>query len=361
MAEAKRILVTGGAGFIGSAVVRHLVPQAGIEVLNLDKLTYAANLDSLRGVSGMAAYRFAEADIADSARVARIFTDFHPHAVMHLAAESHVDRSIDGPEDFIQSNVVGTYRLAQEALRYWRQLPHAEAEAFRFHHISTDEVFGELGATGIFTEDSPYRPNSPYAASKASADHIVRAWGRTYGLPVVLSNCSNNYGPYHFPEKLIPLVILKGLAGETIPVYGKGEQIRDWLFVEDHARALQLIVERGEVGESYNVGGGSERTNLQVVQGICDLLDRLRPRHDGSHRDLIGFVPDRPGHDFRYAIDYTHLENTLGWRPLESFESGLEKTVQWYLDNDWWWRPIVERHYAGQRLGLSKPEATAPN
>ncbi len=359
MTDQKRIVVTGGAGFIGSAVVRHLLSQPGIEVLNLDKLTYAANLESLRDVSDKAGYRFVEADIVDSSRIGQVFTDFRPHAVMHLAAESHVDRSIDGPEAFIQSNVVGTYRLVMEALRYWQRLPEAEAKAFRFHHISTDEVFGELGASGSFTEDSPYQPNSPYAATKAAADHIVRAWGRTYGLPVVLSNCSNNYGPYHFPEKLIPLVILKCLAGESVPVYGQGQQIRDWLFVADHARALHLIVERGEVGESYNVGGGSERTNLQVVQGICDLLDRLRPRQDGSHRDLIAFVPDRPGHDFRYAIDYSHLERSLGWRPLESFESGLEKTVRWYLENDWWWRPIVERQYAGQRLGLSKSEARA--
>lgn len=357
MADLKRILVTGGAGFIGSAVVRHLVLEAGVEVLNLDKLTYAANLNSLRGVTDKSNYRFVQADIVDGDRVGQVFAEFRPDAVMHLAAESHVDRSIDGPEDFIQSNVVGTSRLLMEALRYWRQLRGADADAFRFHHVSTDEVFGELGDSGRFVEESPYRPNSPYAASKAAADHLVRAWGRTYGLPVVLSNCSNNYGPYHFPEKLIPLVIMKCLAGEAIPVYGKGQQIRDWLFVEDHARALHLIAQGGEVGESYNVGGDCERTNLQVVQAICDLLDQVRPRTDGGHRELIGFVPDRPGHDFRYAIDCSRLERELGWRRQESFESGIEKTVGWYLDNEWWWRPILEGRYAGQRLGLSKQES----
>ena len=355
----KRILVTGGAGFIGSAVIRHLLSQSQLEVLNLDKLTYAANLDSLRSVSDSPRYHFVRADIADGKCVDKVLSDFCPHAVMHLAAESHVDRSIDGPEAFIQSNVVGTYRLLTAVHRYCRRLLDVEAEAFRFHHISTDEVFGELGPSGKFTEESPYQPNSPYSASKAAADHLVRAWGRTYGLPVVLSNCSNNYGPYHFPEKLVPLVIMKCLHGGAIPVYGDGHQIRDWLFVEDHARALQLILERGQVGESYNVGGGSERTNLQVVQGICDLLDNLRPRPEGKYRELVKFVADRPGHDFRYAMDYSKLERTLGWKPQETFESGLRKTVEWYLENSWWWLPIIEGRYSGQRLGLSDLEVRA--
>jgi dTDP-glucose 4,6-dehydratase len=349
----KKVLVTGGAGFIGSAVVRHLMAQPGYEVLNLDKLTYAANTDSLRTVADDPRYRFVKADIADKAEVAEIFADFRPHAVMHLAAESHVDRSIDGPDAFIQTNVAGTCALLAAALDYWRGLPAAEAELFRFHHISTDEVFGELGETGRFTEGSPYAPNSPYAASKAAADHFVRAWRRTYGLPVVLSNCSNNYGPYHFPEKLIPLTILKCLHGENIPVYGDGGQTRDWLYVDDHARALQLVIEKGRIGESYNIGGASERTNLQVVHGLCDALDRRRPNAAGSYRKLITFVADRPGHDFRYAIDFSKAERELGWRPRETFESGLERTVDWYLDNEWWWRPIVENRYAGERLGVA--------
>lgn len=358
----KRIMVTGGAGFIGSAVVRHLLSRPGapgVEVLNVDKLTYAANLDSLRLVAERPGYRFLQADVADRAAMAGAFREFRPDAVMHLAAESHVDRSIDGPEVFVHSNVVGTVSLLIEALAYWRGLPEERAAAFRFHHVSTDEVFGDLGETGAFTEESPYQPSSPYSASKAAADHFVRAWQRTYGLPVVLSNCSNNYGPYHFPEKLIPLVILKCLGEEAIPVYGDGRQVRDWLFVEDHARALATVAERGVPGESYNIGGGAERTNLQVVEGICELLDRHRPRPAGSHRELIAFVSDRPGHDRRYAMDYAKAERALGWRPEESFESGLEKTVRWYLENRWWWQPILDKRYAGERLGLDPAKGAA--
>lgn len=350
----KRVLVTGGAGFIGSAVVRGLLSQSGFEVLNLDKLTYAANLESLRSVADNPRYRFVKADITDEECIRQVLSEFRPHAVMHLAAESHVDRSIDGPEVFIQSNVVGTCRLLMEALRYWQRLSSDEAEAFRFHQISTDEVFGELGPSGKFSEETRYEPSSPYSASKAAADHFLRAWWRTYDLPVVLSNCSNNYGPYHFPEKLIPLVIIKCLRGEKIPVYGRGEQVRDWLFVEDHVRALQLVMEKGEAGESYNVGGDCELTNLQVVHAICDLLGELRPQRQGDYRQLIEFVSDRPGHDFRYAMDYSKLERTLGWQPQETFESGLRKTVQWYLENSWWWQPILDGQYAGDRLGLSR-------
>lgn len=350
----KRVLVTGGAGFIGSAVVRGLLSQSEFEVLNLDKLTYAANLESLRSVADNPRYRFVKADITDEECIRQVLSEFRPHAVMHLAAESHVDRSIDGPEVFIQSNVVGTCRLLMEALRYWQRLSSDEAEAFRFHQISTDEVFGELGPSGKFSEETRYEPSSPYSASKAAADHFLRAWWRTYDLPVVLSNCSNNYGPYHFPEKLIPLVIIKCLRGEKIPVYGRGEQVRDWLFVEDHVRALQLVMEKGEAGESYNVGGDCELTNLQVVHAICDLLGELRPQRQGDYRQLIEFVSDRPGHDFRYAMDYSKLERTLGWQPQETFESGLRKTVQWYLENSWWWQPILDGQYAGDRLGLSR-------
>lgn len=353
MSQVKRIIVTGGAGFIGSAVVRHLLSQPGFEVFNVDKLTYAANLESLRAVADNPRYRFLRADVADRASMGQVFRDFRPDAVMHLAAESHVDRSIDGPEVFVHSNVVGTVSLLIEALDYWRGLPGAKADAFRFHHVSTDEVFGDLGATGAFTEESPYQPSSPYSASKAAADHFVRAWSRTYGLPVLLSNCSNNYGPFHFPEKLIPLIILKCLKEETIPVYGDGCQVRDWLFVEDHARALQAVLERGEAGGSYNIGGEAERTNLQVVHEVCDHMDRHRPQGPGRHRDLIAFVPDRPGHDRRYAMDFSKAERALAWRPQESFETGIEKTVRWYLDNAWWWEPILQGRYAGERLGLS--------
>lgn len=353
MAEIRRVLVTGGAGFIGSAVVRLLVAK-GYEVANLDKLTYSGNLQSLREVEGSPNYRFYKADICDEAEVVRILADEQPDAIMHLAAESHVDRSIDGPAAFVETNVIGTFRLLNAALEHWRGLAEARRSAFRFHHISTDEVFGHLPlGDGVFTEETPYAPSSPYSASKAAADHFVRAWNVTYGLPVVLSNCSNNYGPYHFPEKLIPLTILNAIEGKRLPVYGKGANVRDWLHVKDHARALELIVTRGKVGESYNVGGSSERDNLTVVETICDILDRKRPRPNGGHRDLIEFVPDRPGHDLRYAIDARKIERDLGWRAQESFESGLEKTVDWYLENDWWWRPIREGQYRGERLGIA--------
>lgn len=355
----KRVLITGGAGFIGSAVVRRLLREGGYAVLNVDKLTYAASRDSLRDAERHPRYGFLKADICDAKAMRSALCEFRPHAVMHLAAESHVDRSIDGPDAFIRSNIVGTYTLLHEARRYLDGRPPEFREAFRFHHISTDEVFGELDAEGVFTEDSPYQPNSPYSASKAAADHLVRAWGRTFGLPVVISNCSNNYGPYQFPEKLIPLVILKCLNRSAIPVYGDGRQVRDWLYVEDHARALQLVMERGAAGQSYNVGGGAERTNLDLVETLCGILDGLRPSADGPYRDLIRFVSDRPGHDRRYAISYRKLERDFGWRPRETFESGLAKTVRWYLENRWWWEPIIAGTYAGERLGLGAPMAEA--
>jgi dTDP-glucose 4,6-dehydratase len=348
------VLVTGGAGFIGSAVVRLLVGK-GVEIINLDKLTYSGNLESLREVEAASNYRFHHADICDSSAVADTLASERPHAVMHLAAESHVDRSIDGPEVFIETNVVGTFRLLNAALEYWRGLEGEERDRFRFHHVSTDEVFGHLPlSSGVFTEDTPYAPSSPYSASKAAADHFVQAWHRTYGLPVVLSNCSNNYGPYHFPEKLIPLIIINAIEGRPLPVYGRGENVRDWLHVEDHARALELILTRGELGESYNVGGRAERSNLAVVETICDILDGKQPLPNGrSRRELIEFVPDRPGHDLRYAIDPSKIERELGWRIEQTFESGIAETVDWYLDNEWWWRPIREGRYAGDRLGTS--------
>jgi dTDP-glucose 4,6-dehydratase len=336
-----RILVTGGAGFIGSAVVRHLLADTGAFVVNVDALTYAANLNSLPGAEGNPRYRFEKADIRDAAAMRRLFETYQPTGVMNLAAESHVDRSIDGPGVFVETNVVGTYTVLQEALRHFRALSPEARKRFRMMHISTDEVFGTLGADGFFTEETPYAPNSPYSASKASSDHLVRAWRETYGLPTIVTNCSNNYGPYHFPEKLIPLMILRGLSGGELPVYGAGANIRDWLYVEDHARALALVMERGVPGESYNVGGWNERTNLDVVHVICDLLDRLAPPLGHSRRDLIKFVTDRPGHDMRYAIDASKIERELGWRPDESFESGIEKTVAWYLANREWWAPLV--------------------
>jgi dTDP-glucose 4,6-dehydratase len=349
-----KLLVTGGAGFIGSAVCRLLVGELGEAVFNLDKLTYAANLASLKPIENYPNYRFRQGDIGDRALVAEIFRSFQPDAVLHLAAESHVDRSIDGPGAFIKTNIEGTYALLDATLEYWRGLPATRAHEFRFHHVSTDEVFGSLGRNGKFTEESRYQPNSPYAASKAASDHLVRAWHETFGLPVVISNCSNNYGPYHFPEKLIPLCILKALHGEPIPVYGKGDNVRDWLHVEDHARALHAILTGGAPGASYNVGGDGERTNLEVVTAICGLLDELTP---GSpyrpHRALITFVTDRPGHDRRYAMDATKIRRELGWEPRESFESGLRKTVAWYLDNRWWWEPIWSEKYPGTRLGVS--------
>ncbi len=350
--QQQTFLVTGGAGFIGSAVVRHLVRQ-GARVINLDKLTYAGNPASLTAIENAPNYRFVHADIADTATILPLLREEQVDVVMHLAAESHVDRSIDGPGEFIETNVVGTFKLLQSALEYWRGLEGEKREAFRFHHISTDEVFGDLPFdSGIFTEDTPYDPSSPYSASKAASDHLVRAWGHTYGLPVVLSNCSNNYGPFHFPEKLIPLTILNALEGKPLPVYGKGENIRDWLYVDDHAKALATIATTGKVGQSYNVGGRNERTNLQVVETICDLLDQRIPLPDGKkRRELITFVTDRPGHDRRYAIDATKLETELGWKAEENFDTGIAATIDWYLANEWWWGPIRSGKYAGERLG----------
>jgi dTDP-glucose 4,6-dehydratase len=349
---AKRILVTGGAGFIGSAVARHLIGETEHHVLVLDKLTYAGNLDSLEPVADNPRYTFVQADILDVSKLREVFAAFRPDIVMHLAAESHVDRSIDGPGEFIQTNVVGTYTLLQAALAHWQTLSGADKGAFRFHHISTDEVFGSLGAEGYFTETTAYDPRSPYSASKAASDHLVRAWHHTFGLPVVVSNCSNNYGPYHFPEKLIPLVILNALEGKPLPVYGDGSNIRDWLFVEDHARALALIALTGKVGESYNVGGHNEKTNLEVVQAICTILDEVVPdERIGPRQNLITFVRDRPGHDQRYAIDPAKISRELGWVPQETFETGLAKTVRWYLDNRPWWERIRSGVYRGERLG----------
>ena len=342
------ILVTGGAGFIGSAVVRLAIAR-GHSVVNVDALTYAACLDNLASVAEHTNYAFEQVDIRNRAVLDAVFTKYAPDAVMHLAAESHVDRSIDGPTDFIETNVKGTFNMLEAARSYWQS--QGKPESFRFHHISTDEVFGSLGPTGMFTEDTPYDPRSPYSASKASSDHLVRAWRETYGLPVVLTNCSNNYGPYHFPEKLIPVVILNALAGKPLPIYGDGENMRDWLYVEDHADALLLVLEKGALGRSYNIGGENERTNLELVKTLCGILDYLHPRDEGSYADLITFVTDRPGHDARYAIDPNRIRNELGWRPSVTLEEGLEKTVQWYLDNENWWRPLLGRTGVGERLG----------
>lgn len=351
-----RILVTGGAGFIGSALVRHLVGEIGAEVLTVDKLTYAGNLQSLKVIENAPNHRFARLDICDRAGIAAAIESFRPDRIMHLAAESHVDRSITGAGDFVQTNVVGTFALLEAARAYWTRLPEAERAAFRFLHVSTDEVYGSLGAEGLFTEETPYDPSSPYSASKAASDHLAVAWHRTYGLPVVVSNCSNNYGPYHFPEKLIPLVILNALEGKDLPVYGDGSNVRDWLYVEDHAKALHLIASRGRPGVKYNVGGRNERANIDVVRRICATLDRLRP--SGAPRErLIRFVTDRPGHDARYAIDATRLETELGWRAGETFETGIERTVAWYLENEWWWGPLRAGVYAGERLGVLDPAA----
>ncbi|MGE0742034.1 MAG: dTDP-glucose 4,6-dehydratase [Hyphomonadaceae bacterium] len=341
-----KILITGGAGFIGSAVVRHLCAQ-GDEVLNVDKLTYAGNLNSLREVETAANYRFLQADICDRAAMDEAFASFMPDAVMHLAAESHVDRSIDAAGAFITTNIVGTFTLLEAARRYLHARPNA---AFRFLHVSTDEVYGSLGDEGAFSEATPYDPRSPYSASKAASDHLVSAWGHTHAMPVLISNCSNNYGPFHFPEKLIPLAILNALEGKPVNVYGDGANVRDWLYVDDHARALRTILTRGGVGQTYNVGGRSERKNIDVVQKICALLDGLRPS-GAPHARHIAFVKDRPGHDRRYAIDCSKIESELGWRAQESFDTGLEKTVRWYLDNEWWWKPLRERAYDGHRLG----------
>ncbi|MCW5695335.1 MAG: dTDP-glucose 4,6-dehydratase [Bauldia sp.] len=345
-----RVLVTGGAGFIGSAVVRHLVGD-GHAVLNLDCLTYAGTLTSLRPVADDRLYRFAKIDVRDAAALSRAVDDFCPDAIIHLAAESHVDRSITGARGFVDTNIIGTFNVLETARVYWSRLPPAAADAFRVVCVSTDEVYGALGPDGHFREETRYDPSSPYAATKAAADHLASAWHRTYGLPVIVTNCSNNYGPYHFPEKLIPLMILNALHGEPLPVYGNGRHVRDWLFVDDHARALALVLERGEVGRSYNIGGRNERSNIEVVRTICAILDELRPSH-GPHERLISFVADRPGHDRRYAIDPTRLETELGWRAAETFESGIARTVAWYLDNEWWWRPLRDGVYQGERLGL---------
>ncbi|WP_180105016.1 dTDP-glucose 4,6-dehydratase [Acinetobacter sp. YH12108] len=347
------ILVTGGAGFIGSAVIRHLINETEHHVLNVDKLTYAGNLESLISVSDHPRYQFTQTDICDHVSLTRLFLEFQPDIVMHLAAESHVDRSIDGPAEFINTNIVGTYTLLEVARKYWQNLSTIKKSRFKFHHISTDEVYGDLeGTTDLFTETTPYLPSSPYSASKASSDHLVRAWHRTYGLPVVVTNCSNNYGPYHFPEKLIPLMILNALDGKSLPVYGNGQQIRDWLFVEDHARALYQVATEGIVGETYNIGGHNEKQNIEVVKTICKILDELKPRLEGkTYTSLITFVNDRPGHDLRYAIDASKIERELGWKPQESFETGIRKTVQWYLNNLEWCQRVQDGSYQRERLG----------
>ncbi|EPR12689.1 dTDP-glucose 4,6-dehydratase [Sphingobium indicum IP26] len=352
-----RVIVTGGAGFIGSALVRYLVLEKGYEVLTVDALTYAGCEASLKAVEGKARHRFLKADICDRAAMDEAIAGFRPERIMHLAAESHVDRSITGAADFIQTNVVGTFTLLEAARGYWNGLSGEAKDAFRFLHVSTDEVYGSLGDEGLFEESTPYDPSSPYSASKAASDHLAKAWQRTYRLPVVVSNCSNNYGPYHFPEKLIPLTILNALAGRALPVYGKGENVRDWLYVDDHARALDLIIEKGVPGETYNVGGRNEWRNIDVVRRICAVLDDLVPA-DAPREGLIEFVTDRPGHDARYAIDATRLETELGWRAQENFDSGIEKTVRWYLENNWWWQPLRDR-YDGQRLGLNAASAPA--
>lgn len=349
------ILVTGGAGFIGSAVVRHLINDTEHRVMNLDKLTYAGNTESLVSVAGSDRYQFSQTDICDRPALDALFADFQPDIIMHLAAESHVDRSIEGPADFIETNIVGTYQLLEAARTYWGHLPDDNRASFRFHHISTDEVYGDLESTDdLFTEATPYAPSSPYSASKASSDHLVRAWHRTFGLPVVLTNCSNNYGPYHFPEKLIPHMILNALAGKTLPVYGKGNQIRDWLYVEDHARALVLVATAAAVGETYNIGGHNEKQNIEVVHTLCELLEELHPEKPAGiaeYKELITFVKDRPGHDLRYAIDASKIAADLGWQPQETFETGLRKTVEWYLDNRDWWQRVLDGDYRLDRIG----------
>ncbi len=350
-----KVLVTGGAGFIGSAVVRHIIKNTQDEVLNIDKLTYAGNLESLAEVDQDPKYQFAQIDICDAEALTQAFLTFQPNLIMHLAAESHVDRSIDGPAEFITTNIVGTYTLLEVARKYWMQLNEQEKQQFRFHHISTDEVYGDLdGTDDLFTETTSYAPSSPYSASKASSDHLVRAWHRTYNFPVIVTNCSNNYGPYHFPEKLIPLVILNALDGKPLPVYGKGNQIRDWRYVEDHARALYKVVTEGEIGETYNIGGHNEKQNIEVVKTICKILDELKPQaNDEAYDKLITFVKDRPGHDLRYAIDASKIANELGWKPKETFETGIRKTVEWYLNNMEWYRRVQDGSYQRERLGVS--------
>lgn len=352
------LFVTGGAGFIGSAVIRQVIRETEDVVVNIDKLTYAGNPDSLRDVSSNPRYKFEKVDICDAAAISQLFQKYQPDAVMHLAAESHVDRSIDGPAAFIETNILGTYTLLEAARQYWQQQRGSKPDAFRFQHISTDEVYGSLGSTGLFTEETPYQPNSPYSASKASSDHLVRAWHHTYGLPVVTTNCSNNYGPYQYPEKLIPLMILNARDGKPLPVYGQGTNIRDWLHVDDHARALRMVLAKGRAGETYNIGGLNEKTNLEVVHTICALMDELAPHSQHvPHKGLINFVADRPGHDQRYAIDASKIQRELGWRPSETFESGLRKTVQWYLDHKTWCRLACEGRYDRGRLGLTAPSS----
>lgn len=345
------MIVTGGAGFIGSALCRYMIRETPCHVVNIDKLTYAGNLESLTEIAADPRYRFVKADICDRRAISRIFAEVRPHAIVHLAAESHVDRSINAAAAFVETNVVGTFMLLEAALGYWSTLGPGDRDEFRFLHVSTDEVYGSLGCSGHFTETTPYDPSSPYSASKAASDHLASAWHRTYGLPVIVSNCSNNYGPYHFPEKLIPLMILNALEGKPLPVYGDGANVRDWLYVDDHARALHLIVTKGRPGHKYNVGGHNERSNLAVVEAICTLLDEIAPTV-APRKTLVMHVPDRPGHDRRYAIDASKVEAELGWRAQETFETGLKKTVHWYLQNEWWWRPLREQVYGGQRLGL---------
>ncbi len=352
---AKTYIVTGGAGFIGSAVVRMIIESSDDAVVNVDKLTYAGNLDSLQSVSENPRYHFVQADICDSQKMTEVFSTYQPDAIMHLAAESHVDRSIDGPGDFIQTNIVGTYNLLEVARDYWNGLQGDKKDEFRFHHVSTDEVYGSLGDEGMFQETTPYDPSSPYSASKASSDHLVRAWYRTYGLPVVITNCSNNYGPYQYPEKLIPLILQKARNGEPLPVYGTGENIRDWLYVDDHARALLLVMKKGSKGETYNIGGHNEVTNIDVVRTLCAILDDREPAKDGRpYAELISFVSDRPGHDMRYAIDASKIQHDLGWTPDETFETGLAKTVDWYLANQQWVDRVLDGSYMGQRLGAGQ-------
>ncbi|GAB1268535.1 dTDP-glucose 4,6-dehydratase [Aurantivibrio infirmus] len=349
-----KIIVTGGAGFIGSAVIRQLINNTDHLVLNVDKLTYAANLNSLESVTYNPRYSFEKADICEAETISKILDDFRPQAIMHLAAESHVDRSIDGPAEFIQTNIVGTYLLLEVTRKYWQSLGQAEKEAFRFHHVSTDEVYGDLGGTtDLFLETTAYQPSSPYSASKASSDHLVRSWQRTFGLPVLITNCSNNYGPFQFPEKLIPLMILNAISGEALPIYGEGKQIRDWLYVDDHARALQVVLENGLVGETYNIGGHNEMQNIEVVNTICDYLQNVRPKNKSrKYSSQITYVEDRPGHDMRYAIDASKIQRELGWTPKETFVGGIQKTVDWFLANESWWRPILNEKYQGQRVGL---------